>query len=149
MSEPSPTLAIPPAPGRLDRVLLAIYCFGFGFGTLAHLVFLISKTELLLPVEMPQVWNVVMKALLVLNPLAVVLLLVRRRAGLLLAVGILALVLVMNVGTNVLEVIHDRRVTHEWLYLNGTFCVFGFLAFRRLWRASPRVRAGPAAVASG
>lgn len=149
MSEASATPAIPPALGRVDRVLLAIYCVGFGFGTVAHLVILITKNEALVPPDLPRVWKLFMDALLVLNPLAVVLLLVWRRAGLLLAVGILALVLVMNVSINVQELMDGRRITHEWLYLNGTFCLFGFIAFRRLWRTSPRVRAGPQTVASG
>jgi len=149
MSEAPATPAIPPALGRVDRVLLAIYCVGFGFGTVAHIAILITKNESLVPVELPLVWKLFMDALGVLDPLAVVLLLLWRRAGLLLAVGILALVLVMNVSNNVQELIEGRRITHEWLYLNGSFCLFGLLAFRRLWRAPQRVRAGPEAVASG
>jgi hypothetical protein len=123
--------------GRTERVLLALYCLGFGFGGVMHLIDVVSLGPLPYT-EDPLVWNVFMTSLAALNPLTVVLLLTRRRAGLALAVALVALILLMNLSLTVKQLLEQGTFFHQWLYLNGTFSALVLATARRLWRTAPR-----------
>jgi hypothetical protein len=142
----------PSAPSRrTERIWLVIYCLGFGVGSLAHVVDWVTKgplsyTEGLLPgTTVPLVWNAFMTSLAVFNPLTVVLLLVRRRAGIALGLAILALVVVMNLSLTVLWWRQSGLFFHHWLYVNGSFCVFFFVTAGRMWRSAPGAQPAPSA----
>lgn len=81
----------------------------------------------------------------VLNPLTIVLLIFKRRAGILSALGVVALVYALNLAMMVWFWIARQEVYVAWLYLNGTMGVFMALTAKRLWRAAPPAKALPPA----
>lgn len=134
-----------------NRLILAVWFVCFSVGTLAH--FYMVKTFGLFandpadPQPMPFV--VVNELFTVLNPLTIALLIFKRRAGILSALGVVALVYVLNLAMMVWFWTAKHHLHIAWLYLNGTMGLFMALTAKRLWRAAPPAKAlPPAATAS-
>lgn len=129
--------ASPVGTARTERVLLLLYCLGFGLGGVNHVIDLVAMGPMPYT-EDPLIWNALMTSLAVLDPLVVVLLLARRRAGVALAAAVATLILTMNVSLTVKQLVETKTLFHEWLYLNGTFILLVLSTAGRLWRTAPR-----------
>lgn len=130
-----------------NRIILAIWFACFSVGALVHIL-IVAKYGLFAndpdnPQPMPFV--VVNELFTVLNPLTIVLLIFKRRAGILSALGVVALVYALNLAMMVWFWIARQEVYVAWLYLNGTMGVFMALTAKRLWRAAPPAKALPPA----
>ncbi|NPD29789.1 hypothetical protein, partial [Corallococcus exiguus] len=127
------------------RIILAIWFVCFSVGSLIHILtvasyglFANSPTD-----PLPMGFVVVNELFTVLNPLTIVLLIFKRRAGILSALGVVALVFVLNIALMVWFWTAKQHLHVAWLYLNGTMGVFMALTARRLWRAAPEAKALP------
>ncbi|WP_223644486.1 hypothetical protein [Corallococcus sp. EGB] len=130
-----------------NRIILAIWFVCFSVGSLVHIL-VATKYGLFAndpdnPLPMPFV--VVNELFTVLNPLTIVLLIFKRRAGILSALGVVALVYVLNLALMVWFWTAKQQLYVAWLYLNGSMGVFMALTAKRLWRAAPEAKTLPPA----
>ncbi len=81
---------------RTELIFLVVYCICYSVTSLSHVVDVVnngltlSTTGPVPGTTVPMVWGVLSKAFTLLNPLTLVLLLVRRQAGIALMVGVTA-----------------------------------------------------------
>ncbi|WP_434300695.1 hypothetical protein [Corallococcus exiguus] len=130
-----------------NRIILAIWFVCFSVGSLIHIL-VVAKYGLFAndPADpLPTPFVVVNELFTVLNPLTIALLIFKRRAGILSALGVVALVYVLNLALMVWFWTAKQHLHVAWLYLNGTMGVFMALTARRLWRAAPEAKALPPA----
>ncbi|RKH04780.1 hypothetical protein, partial [Corallococcus carmarthensis] len=128
-----------------NRLILAVWFVCFSVGSLVHIL-TVAKYGLFAndpadPLPMPFV--VVNELFTVLNPLTIALLIFKRRAGIVSALGVVALVYVLNLAMMAWFWSAKGIVYTAWLYLNGTMGVFMAATARRLWRAAPPAQALP------
>jgi hypothetical protein len=136
---------------RTEIIFLVIYCICFSFGGFAHIMDLVVNQPLARTTgpapgtTLPFVWNVISTSFAVFNPLTVVLLLVRRQAGIALMLAVTSLVFVMNLELMVQWWIQARYVHYKWLYLNGTLGLFQLVTAPWMWRTAAARSAAPSA----
>ncbi|RJS19141.1 hypothetical protein DRW03_22520 [Corallococcus sp. H22C18031201] len=128
-----------------NRIILAIYFVCFSVGTYAHLSgviahgFLYQSSEGL---QAPMGAIAVNDLFTFLNPLTLVLLIFKRRAGVASALLVVGLVYALNLFLMAYWWTTAHYFHYWWMPLNGTMGLFMLATARRLWRA-----AGPAAPA--
>ncbi|MBU8900736.1 hypothetical protein KRR26_34535 [Corallococcus sp. M34] len=128
-----------------NRIILAIYFVCFSVGTYAHLSGVIAHGFLYQDPSDPHIPVVILAmidALTFLNPLTLLLLIVNRRAGIISAVAVVALVFARCLFLMPYLWFTAHFLYISWLLANGTMGLFMLATARRLWRA-----AGPAAPA--
>jgi hypothetical protein len=130
-----------------NRLILAVYFVCFSVGSLAHIAsavilgFFANDPQDPLPMG----FVVVNELFTFLNPLTIVLLIFKRRAGIVSALVVVGLVFALNLSLMAWMWTAQHKLHLNWLYLNGTMGVFMLLTARRLWRAAPPARGLPPA----
>ncbi|WP_375757786.1 hypothetical protein [Corallococcus exercitus] len=122
-----------------NRLILAVWFVCFSVGSLIHIL-TVAKFGLFAndPADpLPMGFVVVNELFTVLNPLTILLLIFKRRAGIVSALGVVALVFALNIALMVWFWVAKQHLHTVWLYLNGTMGVFMAATARRLWRAAP------------
>jgi len=124
-----------------QRAILAIYVCAFGVGTACHVLDILRGGWL--PYRTHALGlNLFWTALTFLDPLAILLLLYRRRAGLCLAVLIMLVDVGVNLGVGLDEYNRSSRFTMWGLYTQIPFAVFLWLTAPLMWAAPDTERVG-------
>ncbi|WP_375765860.1 hypothetical protein NR798_29705 [Archangium gephyra] len=135
---------------RTETLFFVIYCLCFTVASALHVLDVVTNGLTLNTTgpapgaSMPLVWSALSKAFTVLNPLTLVLLLVRRQAGIALMVGITTTTLVMHISLMVQWWLQAQFFYFQWLPLNATFGAFQLVTAPMMWRAAA-ARSAPAA----
>ncbi|PTL78349.1 hypothetical protein [Vitiosangium sp. GDMCC 1.1324] len=141
---------------RTEIIFLVIYCICFSFGSVVHVMDVVkngltmSSAGPVAGTSIPLVWIAINKSFTLFNPLTLVLLLVRRRVGIALMVGITTTVFVMNLELMAQWWLQAKFLHVAWLYLNGSLGVFQLVTAPMMWRTSlarEAQRASPALAA--
>lgn len=130
-----------------NRLILAVYFVCFSVGSLAHIAQAVMvgffANDPVNPLPMGFVY--VNELFTFLNPLTIVLLIFKRRAGIISALAVVALVFALNLALMAWLWTTQQKLHIVWLYLNGTMGLFMLFTAKRLWRAAPPEKALPPA----
>ncbi|MCY1077148.1 hypothetical protein [Archangium lansingense] len=136
----------PQAPRILSRrteiIFLVIYCICYSVTSLSHVLDVVnngltmSTTGPVPGTTVPLVWGVLSKAFTILNPLTLILLLVRRQAGIALMVGVTLSTFLMQIELMVQWWIQAQFVHVMWLPLIGTLGTFQLVSAPWMWRTA-------------
>lgn len=113
----------------LDRVVLLLWCLGFAVGTATHLTDILLRgvfAYTYAPLWMNAFWT----SLTVLDPLVVLLLIVARRAGIVLGVAVMVADLAINTYAGTLP---SMSAASYQLVLQWIFGLFVLITAGRLW----------------
>ncbi len=140
---------------RTEIIFLVIYCICYAVGTASHIGDVMrnglsAPTSGLIPgTTLPLVWVALNKAFTIINPLTLVMLLVRRQVGIALMVGATVSVFVMNISLTIQWWIQAKFFFFAWLPLIGTMGIFQLVTAPWMWRtAAARAAARSASGAS-
>jgi len=115
------------------RTMLLIYCLGLGLGTLSHLVDIVLNGWL--PYDFaPLAFNLYWTALTLLDPLCILLLLSKRRWGLIVLIAIMVTEVAINAYATARGLLAGGFAYNASLWLQAAFLLFVLLTARRVWR---------------